>query len=395
MNAEPRIALNPRIRAIALLGPRAVTTADWDALVPDDEPFLSHAFLAGLEASGSLRAELGWQPQHLGIFAGERLVAALPTYLKYNSHGEFVFDHAWAEAHHRVGIEYYPKLLAAVPYSPVPGPRLLVAGNRSDVEALKRELLDALIEAARASEIASAHVNFIAAPDQALGERAGWIGRSDVQFHWHNRSYADFEQFLAVLNHKRRKEIRRERRQAVSAGWHFELRHGDELSASELARVHALYLHTFADKGNYPALTADFFVALAAALGRRMVAVLGFRGGKIGAMALCLRSRDTLYGRYWGSDEPTQGLHFEACYYQGIDYAIREGLSRFQPGAQGEHKIARGFMPVRTHSLHWIAHPGLRDAIASACARERLWLDQYEQSIAAHSPYRATDAHAD
>jgi predicted N-acyltransferase len=366
----------------------------WDRLDTAGNPFVSRPFLTGLETTGCLKPELGWQPSHLAIVQDGRVIGLAPAYEKRNSHGEFVFDHTWAHAHHRLGIAYYPKLVCAVPYSPVTGPRLLVDPAAADPRAVRRRLLDALADAATAAGWSSAHVNFVTAAEIEAAEGSTWIPRSDVQFHWRNRGYRSFDDFLATLRHKRRKEIRRERERVATDGWRFEWRHGDELDPETLSTIHALYASTFIAKGNYPALNRTFFEHLAAQLGPRLVAILAIRGGRLGAMALSLRSRDTLYGRYWGAAEPSPGLHFEACYYQGIEYCIAHGLSVFEPGAQGEHKIARGFLPVRTHSLHFIAHPDLRRAIASACARERRWLDDYEASIRQSSPYaeRATDA---
>jgi predicted N-acyltransferase len=372
----------------------ALDAAAWDRLDTAGNPFVSRPFLAGLEATGCLRPELGWRPGHVAVARDDRVVGLAPAYEKRNSHGEFVFDHAWADAHHRLGIEYYPKLVCAVPYSPVTGPRLLVDPTAADARDVRRRLLDALADAATSAGWSGAHVNFVTPAEIDAAEGSEWIQRSDVQFHWRNPGYGNFEDFLATLRHKRRKEIRRERQRVAADGWSFEWRHGDELDPAMIATIHALYAATFVSKGNYPALSLPFFEHLAASLGRRLVAILAIRDGRPGAMALCLRGEDTLYGRYWGAAEATPGLHFEACYYQGIEYCIAHGLAVFEPGAQGEHKVARGFLPVRTHSLHYIAHPDLRRAIAGACARERRWLDDYEAAVRLSSPYarRADDA---
>ncbi len=372
----------------------ALDATVWDCLDTAGNPFVSRPFLAGLEAKGCLRPELGWRPAHVALARNERVLGLAPAYEKRNSHGEFVFDHAWADAHHRLGLEYYPKLLCAVPYSPVTGPRLLVDPAAADARALRRRLLEALADAAASAGWSSAHVNFVTPAEIEAAAGNEWVQRSDVQFHWRNAGYRSFDDFLARLKHKRRKEIRRERQRVAADGWGFEWRHGDELDATTIAEIHALYAATFINKGNYPALNRPFFEHLAASLGARLVAILAFRRGRLGAMALCLRSRDTLYGRSWGATDPTPSLHFETCYYQGIDYCISKGIATFEPGAQGEHKVARGFLPARTHSLHWIAHPELRRAIAGACARERRWLDDYEAAVRQNSPYaqRADDA---
>ncbi|MFM2288341.1 MAG: hypothetical protein RL684_1484 [Pseudomonadota bacterium] len=358
----------------------------WDALRPDDNPFVAHAFLAGLERHGCLDARTGWRPHHLGLYDGDRLVAAAPLYLKGNSHGEFVFDWSWADAYARRGLPYYPKLLCAVPYSPVTGPRLLV-GVGPDAAERRRTLLAAMSGEARRLALSSAHLNFPSAADADAFAGSDWLARFDWQFHWHNHGWPDFDAFLDALSAKKRKNIRQERARVARAGVRCEIRHGDELDAGEWRALHRFYLATFADKGNYPALTLDFFRHLGRTLPRQVVAVLCRHGRDLVAGALLLRSADTLYGRYWGASAQVPGLHFEACYYQGIEYCLREGLAHFEPGAQGEHKIARGFVPTRTRSFHWIADARFREAIAEALAREAALLDDYRDELLAHSPY--------
>lgn len=370
------------LRVLPDLG--AIPRADWDTLAPGRNPFVSHDFLAGLERHGCLRERLGWRPHHLGLWDGDTLVAAVPAYRKANSHGEFVFDHAWADAYERAGGKYYPKLLAAVPYSPVPGPRLLVDPRHA---AARATLVDALRDMAEAARWSGAHVNFVESEDARVLRDAGWLEREDIQFHWANRGYPDFESFLGALNSKRRKEIRRERAKVRAEGWQFAQYDGSGIGAPELAEVHRLYADTFEAKGNVAALTPAFLASLAPALGPRFIVVMGTRADGARCMALFLASDEVLYGRYWGSDALAPGLHFEACYYQGIELAIARGLARFEPGAQGEHKVARGFLPVRTRSFHWLRDPALRTAVASAVARERAWVARYEQSVLAHSPY--------
>lgn len=357
----------------------------WDALLPDDNPFLAHAFLAGLERHGCVDARTGWQPHHLGLYDGEHLLAVAPLYLKGNSHGEFVFDWSWASAYAQHGIDYYPKLLCAVPYSPVTGPRLLV-GHGAQAETLRAALIAAIRAEAERLGLSSAHLNFATEADAAALE-SDWLARFDWQFHWHNAGWRDFDEFLGALNHKKRKNIRQERRRVVDADVHCEIRHGDELDAAEWRALHGFYLATFDDKGNYPALTLEFFRHLGRSMPRRVVAVWCRRGDEPVAGALLLRSSTTLYGRYWGCREQVEGLHFEACYYQGIEYCLREGLDTFEPGAQGEHKLARGFLPTRTRSFHWIADPRFRAAIAQALAHEARVLERYRDDLRDHSPY--------
>lgn len=363
-----------------------VDAARWDALRGSDDPFTSHAFLSGLEETGCLRPRWGWNPHHLLVEddAGE-LLAAAPCYLKTNSHGEFVFDHAWADAYYRAGLEYFPKLLVAVPYSPVTGPRLLCGGDAG----LRAELLRALEGFASEHQLSGAHINFHPG-DEAPGSE--WLARSDLQFHWHNAGYASFEDFLAALSSKKRKNLRQERAQVARAGIRLRRVHGDEASAEEIATAHRLYCRTFDDKGNHAALTLDFFRHLAQRLGRGLLLVLAERGNDIIAMALCLRSADTLYGRYWGCFEEVPGLHFECCYHQGIEYCIEQGLERFEPGAQGEHKLARGFLPSPTHSSHYLPMPAFREAVARSLNDERRWVAQYRQELLGHSPYRHEDS---
>ena len=360
--------------------------ADWDALCPDDNPFLSHAFLAGLERTGCIRPDWGWQAHHLGLYRNGKLIAAAPLYLKGNSHGEFVFDWSWASAWERAGGDYYPKLLNAVPYSPVTGPRLLVGRDPEQAPALRELLVQAMREQAERLQISSIHANFLDDADLAAFED-DWMARSDVQFHWRNRGYADFDAFLTALNHKKRKNIRHERQRVARHGLRIGIVGGAELNAEDWRRVHELYTTTFDAKGNHAALTETFFQYLRSELGNTVQIALAYQGETMVAMALFLRSATTLYGRYWGACVDLPDLHFELCYYQGIDYAIAQGLTSFQPGAQGEHKLARGFLPVRTHSRHYLLHEGFRSAVRRALAHEREGMDAYAEELLDHSPY--------
>jgi predicted N-acyltransferase len=323
------------------------------------------------------------------LWEGDALVAAVPAYLKDNSHGEFVFDHAWAHAFAQHGLDYFPKWLCAVPYSPVTGPRLLARD-----EAMRRTLLDAMRAIAGEAGLSSVHVNFHEADEDAAFD-ATWLPRCDVQYHWRNTAgWRDFDGFLAAMDHKHRKNIRTERRRLEASGVRFRVIHGDEASERDLAAMHDFYLATFAEHGNRPTLTLPFLRHLAATMPRRLVVVLGERDGRPIAGALCLRGGDTLYGRYWGADpgERVPGLHFETCYYQGIEYCLREGLSRFEPGAQGEHKLARGFLPTLVRSRHWIAEPAFAEALARWCGEEARDVGRYAEALAAHSPFRAGEA---
>lgn len=360
--------------------------ANWDALHDGRNPFVSHAFLQGLEEHGCLRAEWGWRPRHFTLWESGQLIGAVPGYLKDNSHGEFVFDHAWANAYARHGLAYFPKWLGAVPYSPVSGPRLLA----KDAETAR-----ALVETLRA-EVArmgwsSAHVNFhLAEDDAAFG--ADWLLREDIQFQWHNPgNWTDFSSFLATMDHKHRKNIRQERAKLARTGVSYRIVHGDEATDADLQAMHDFYLQTFSEYGNSPALTLPFLQHLATAMPRQLVIFLAMLEGEPIAGALCLRGGDTLYGRYWGG-ATLPGLHFETCYYQGIEYCLREGLTRFEPGAQGEHKLARGFLPHPVRSRHWLAEPAFAAALAGWCAQEREEVQRYAQLLAEHTPFKAIDS---
>ncbi|WP_199097967.1 GNAT family N-acetyltransferase [Dyella sp. ASV21] len=362
-----------------------IPAAAWDALRADDNPFVSHAFLAALERTGCIRPDWGWQAHHLGLYEDDRLIAAAPLYLKGNSHGEFVFDWSWASAWERAGGDYYPKLLNAAPYSPVPGSRLL-AGTDAAAPSRQRMLVEAMARFAEEMKLSSVHANFLL-PGELAAFDDHWLARSDVQFHWHNHGYAQFADFLAALNHKKRKNIRQERAHVAEAGLRIEMRAGHSLGTYEWQRIHALYQATFDAKGNHAALTRAMFLEFGLSLGNVTHVALARRHDDIIAMALFMQSRHCLYGRYWGAIEDVPGLHFELCYYQGIEHAIACGLQRFEPGAQGEHKLARGFLPVRTHSRHLLVNEGFRAAVRAALQREAEAVDDYARDLLDHSPY--------
>ena len=361
-----------------------VSDTQWNVLHDGNNPFVSHAFLSGLEQHGCLREDWGWTPHHVTLWEGDVLVAATPGYLKANSHGEFVFDHAWAHAYAQYGHAYFPKWLGAVPYSPVTGPRLLACTDQR-----RKALLDAVIEQSRTAKVSSAHINFHVVEEDVAFD-ADWLPRIDVQYHWRNDAgWRDFDAFLAAFDHKHRKNIRQERAKVQRAGIAYRVLHGDEASEDDLATMFHFYLLTFRDYGNSPALTLEFLRHLARTMPRNLVMFLAEREGHPIAGALCLRGGDTLYGRYWGASEALPGLHFETCYYQGIEYCLREGLRMFEPGAQGEHKIARGFLPVFVRSRHWIADADFSDALRRWCAEETRSVERYAETLATHSPFRS------
>ena len=379
------------MHARCLQSAASISAAKWDALHDGHNPFITHAFLSGLEQHGCLREDWGWTPRHVTLWEGDALVAAAPGYLKTNSHGEFVFDHAWAHAYAQYGQDYFPKWLGAVPYSPVTGPRLL-----AQTDTHRTALLAAVIEQAQAARLSSAHINFHTQDEDAFFDPA-WLPRTDVQYHWRNLGgWNDFDGFLAAFDHKHRKNIRQERAKVQRAGVSFRVVHGDEASEEDLATIFAFYLQTFSEYGNSPALTLDFIRHLAREMPRNLVIFLAERVVRQAhhvrrvpvAGALCLRGGNTLYGRYWGASETLPGLHFETCYYQGIEYCLREGLTVFEPGAQGEHKLARGFLPAFVRSRHWIADPQFADALRRWCAEETQSVERYAATLTTHSPFR-------
>jgi uncharacterized protein len=364
-----------------------VPSRAWDALHDGANPFIAHAFLAGLEQHGCLRPDWGWQPHHLTLWQDGQLVGAVPGYRKTNSHGEFVFDHAWAQAYARYGQDYFPKWLGAVPYSPVTGPRLLAQDA-----ATRQALLEAVTLQVAEQGWSSAHLNFHTEEDDASFPES-WLQRLDVQYHWRNPGHwHDFAGFLDDFDHKHRKNIRQERAKLAKTGVRFRTVHGDEASRKDLQAMFGFYLQTFNEYGNSPALTFDFIEHLAREMPRNLVVVLAELEGDAIAGALCLRGTDTLYGRYWGATRTLPGLHFETCYYQGIEYCLREGLRRFEPGAQGEHKIARGFLPELVRSRHWIADPDFSEALARWCGEEREAILRYARGLQAHSPFKTAPA---
>ena len=362
-----------------------IEPARWDALLGDDpQPFVRHAFLSSLEDSGSVGGRTGWRAQHqlLESVAGEA-VAALPLYRKTHSNGEYVFDWSWADACHRAGIEYYPKLLCAVPFSPVTGARLL--GDREAAGQLLDELSKALME----QGYSGLHVNFTQPDaDAVFRGREGWLERIGCQFHWHNRGYRDFQDFLDSLTSRKRKQLRKEREQVMGQGIAFEWREGHQLSETEWDFVYACYANTYHVRGQAPYLTRDFFSLLAERMPASIRVVLAEQNGRPVAMAFSLIGGDGLYGRYWGCLDAFDRLHFETCFYQGIEQAIAAGLSRFDAGAQGEHKLIRGFEPVITRSWHYLAHPGLRAAVSDFLAQERLGVLRYAEAAREALPYR-------
>jgi len=367
--------------AVLASGVAALDAAEWDRLAGGD-PFLSHAFLAALERSGSIGPGTGWTPAPVAVQdEGGRLVAAAPAYLKTHSQGEYVFDHGWADAWQRAGGDYYPKLQVAVPFTPVPGPRLLGSAPQHLLAALESVTLQ--------NQLSSAHVTFVDDAGAAECERRGWLVRLGIQYHWFNRDYSSFDDFLAALASRKRKAIRKERA-AARQGLEFRALRGAEIGAAEWDAMWAFYQDTGSRKWGRPYLTRAFFDEIGRTMGDRLLLFLACRNGRPIAGALNLVGPDALYGRYWGTIDEVPFLHFELAYYQAIEWAIEHRLAGVQAGAQGEHKIARGYEPVLTRSAHYLPNPGFRAAVADFLVREREAVEQEIAWLAASLPYRSS-----
>lgn len=367
-----------------------IEAADWDALDATGNPFLRHAFLAGAERHGAASPELGWQPYHLVLRdALGGIVGALPLYRRVHSFGDFSSDWNWASVFESLGVRYYPKLVSGIPYTPATGPRFLIRSD-ADRAAVLRQLIEATLENARTLGVSSWQCLFVEGEEEIDALRqSGFLMRRGCQFHWHNRGYADFEQFLATFSAEKRKKVRRERRRVEEGGLRIEVRHGDEIDAALWARIYPHYVSTFERFGNYAAFSPGFFQHVGAALGRQMVVFIACEADRPVASAICYRSGTTLYGRHWGAGIDAHSLHFELCFYQGIDYCIRQGLQRFEPGAQGEHKVSRGFSPTPTWSAFWIAEPKLRTMIAQYLKREQAAMAEYQDEMKEREPYKS------
>lgn len=376
---------------------RAVDAAAWNACAnPPDlpyNPFVSHDFLASLEESGSARAETGWLPQHLVLEDGKGGVAgALACYLKNHSQGEYVFDYGWADAYERAGGRYYPKLQASVPFTPATGRRLLIPPG-TDASRRSSALVNAGIELTGRLNASSLHLTFLPKDEWSMLGDMGLLQRTDQQCHWHNRGYATFDDFLADLASRKRKTIKRERRDALADGIEIELVTGTDLTEDHWDAFFGFYIDTGSRKWGRPYLTRAFFSIVSERMADRILLVMCKRGGRYIAGALNFIGGDTLYGRNWGCVEDHRFLHFEACYYQAIEFAISRGLDRVEAGAQGiEHKLARGYLPQTTYSAHYIADPGLREAVDHYLARERRYVEQANRELAEQTPFRQSDA---
>ncbi len=359
----------------------------WNALGADRNPFTRHEFLAALEHTQCVGPGTGWEPRYLALRDARGLAAAAATFVKTHSFGEFVFDFAWARAYERAGRRYYPKLTLAAPFTPATGPRLLVRADL-DRDALSARLLERLEEHATSHGLSGVHALFLDEPARAACAQRGWLLRRDCQFHWSNRGYGSFDDYLGTFTAEKRKKARRERRRVTDAGVRFETRFGGELDEPLLDRIYDLHRDTFVRHGHEPYLTRAFFSAVARALPESFMVKLAVHGRAVVAAAIFFCCEEALFGRYWGAAADYHSLHFEACYHQGIEFCIERRIARFEPGTQGEHKVSRGFEPAITWSAHYIADAQFRDAIAEYLTREAGAVEAYALEVQGHVPYR-------
>ncbi|MDY6828689.1 MAG: GNAT family N-acetyltransferase [Pseudomonadota bacterium] len=371
-----------------------VPSAQWNGLTGTAYPFLRHEFLSALEASGAVCPDTGWQPLHVRVRSDtNELLALLPLYLKGHSYGEYVFDWSWAHAYQRHGLEYYPKLLSAVPFTPATGPRLARAPGVDEGTVLTA-IWEELQQLCAQLPASSWHGLFAEPDEVAAWKRKGALVREGTQFHWVNQGYESFEGFLDALASRKRKNLRKERKRVADQGIVLERLTGPDIDQPTWSQFFDFYALTYHKRGQTPYLNLEFFLRLAESMPEQLMMVVARLGDQPVGAALSFQGADALYGRYWGCDQEYECLHFEACYYQGIEHCIEQGLTRFDPGAQGEHKIQRGFLPTTTHSVHWVEHPGFRDAIAQFLAEETPHVRAYAAAAEEKSPFRTAPSHA-
>lgn len=362
---------------------------EWNRLANKRFPFISHEFLALAERTGCVSEATGWSPRHIGIYnSRDKLIAAMPLYEKTHSWGEFVFDWSWAQAYQRVGLEYYPKLVSAAPFTPAQSSRLLTLNNSPE---LASKLLEQAIKLANDGGLSSLHVLFPTPQELPALEKAGLKLRKDCQFHWHNHEYRNFDEFLETFSSSKRKKAKRDRRHVAEQGVRFRWLDGHTLNDSIWRDVYQLISNTFLQRGSMPYFSLEFLIEVSAHLPDSIQVVLAEKNNETIATAVFFRGTDALYGRYWGCNTDINALHFETCYYQGIDFCIKNGISRFEPGTQGEHKISRGFSPVTTWSAHWLARPEFFSAIEQYLDREQDYIDRYIEAVNQHSPFKQTE----
>ncbi len=378
--------MNLSIRKVQTL--REIPATEWNSLVPEDNPFLRHEFLAGLEQYKCLD-DHGWYPAHMLAYGSEGLVGALPLYFKTNSIGEFVFDWSWADAYERAGGQYYPKLVSAIPFTPVTGPRCLVKPGSPNKDEIRKEIHAHANQFAIESNVSGLHYLFPDEPECRTLNDEGLLIRKACQYHWFNHGYNDFDEFLQTLNSKKRKQIKKERHSIADANIEIEILQGNEITHRHWETYHQFYSSTFYRKWGEPRFTLPFFRSLGKNLSESVLLFLAKYRNEYVAGAFAMRGTDTLYGRHWGCNSQFRYLHFELCYYQTIDYCIRYGLKKLDAGVQGEHKISRGFVPVSTWSAHWIANEQFRDAIQNFLKHEQHYIDEYMKELSTHLAYKS------
>lgn len=359
----------------------------WNKLVTENYPFMRYEFLAAMEKNHCTGPRYGWLPRHIGAYVDGQLVGALANYEKDNSYGEFVFDWAWADAYQRHGLPYYPKWVIAAPYTPATGPRLLIHPEH-DWNTVATALVDGLYQFQKDTRVSSIHLLFTTRQETEFLEQKGFMTRLGCQFHWHNQGYRDFQDFLETFTSKKRKNVKQERRYAQASQASIEIITGDKATEEQLVAAELFYRRTFDEKYGTATLNLEFFIQIAETMGDQLVLIMASRENQYIAGAICFRDANTLYGRHWGCIEEHDHLHFEVCFYQGIEYCIAQGLQRFEPGAQGEHKISRGFLPTPTFSSHWIHHPEFSRAIQHFLAQETEGMEDYFNAMMSRSPYK-------
>lgn len=379
------------MRIMSLTRIDEVNQESWNALTNLSNPFIRHEFLCSLEHAGCVAPETGWAPCHIVATEGDRLLGALPLYLKHHSWGEFVFDFAWADAYERSSKAYYPKIINAVPYTPATGPRFLVAPS-PEAARVKQALLEAARDLVVERKASSLHCLFTTTDDSEFLASHDFLLRLGCQYHWHNLNYGDFNDFLGGFTAEKRKKVKRERRRIQDAGIEILMLEGDEISPELWEVFYGFYYGTVLRKSGFVPLSLEFFLNLGRTMPENLILGVARHQGDYVAAALSLRGEDTLYGRYWGASNDFHSLHFELCYYTGIEYCIRHGLQRFEPGAQGEHKISRGFLPTPTYSNHWLADPIFQRAVAISLEREREQMRYRIRELSSHAPYKTTNS---
>lgn len=378
--------MNPKIKIIESL--HDISASEWNALTDEKFPFTHYEFLVALENNGAVGKEFGWLTKFFLVYDEDKLVGALPAYIKFNSYGEFVFDWAWADAYHQNNIRYYPKLVSSIPYTPATGPRLLIP-DKKNYQQIADALINSVLSFAEKSQLSSFHCLFTNKQDtEYFNKNPHFMMRLGCQFHWSNNNYEDFPDYLDKLTSKKRKQIKRERRIVKEQQIEFEILNGLTATDEHWDVYHCFYENTFERKSGMPTLSKNFFKEIARTMPENIVLVLAKYQDEYVASAFNLKGSETLYGRHWGCSENFDNLHFEACYYQGLEYCINNKLKHFEPGAQGEHKIARGFMPTKTWSAHWIAHPQFSKNISNFLNHETEGMLHYIDELNEHSPFK-------